>query len=117
MQSYKVLIYLSERQDKRNPFILAVVMSDGDGGWRRILKHRGICSWPVAGREMTIGEIIRMQRSWRLRYYRYKDWYGLIEDEWAITFNLEWCLQLVKISKLEINLEAIVKFKISSFTK
>jgi hypothetical protein len=109
MEGYQVRIHRKTKTE-RNPQIAAAVCSSGDdiGGWWRVLKHRGIDTDCLAARPMTQTEIEWFKTLSRMRYFTYKSWEGLIQDEFEITGDLTWCRRLYSLSRLRTPLEAII---------
>ncbi|HWV72883.1 MAG TPA: hypothetical protein VN040_14240 [Pseudosphingobacterium sp.] len=97
---------------KKNPQIIVAVMvgsEDDLGTFRRVFKHRGIDPTWILERPMTESEKHRVTISWRLQWYSYTNWRELIEDEWAITNNIDWINKLFKASRLPGSVDDILQ--------
>jgi len=93
---------------ERNPCIAVVIYYTGDAAWSRVFRHRGIHPFCEAERPMTPEETERTDRAWRLHYVAYTSWEGLIEDEYLVTGDLDWCREIHSLCNLHTPLENIL---------
>jgi hypothetical protein len=98
MERYTISIHLKKKTE-RNPTIAAVVYNIGEGSWDRILRHRGINREWILLRSMVASEVKHFRQCWRLHSFTYKSWEGLIEDEFLMTGDIEWCKRIHAASR------------------
>lgn len=110
---FKVRIHL-KNPTKKNPAIVVAAMwcdSNAIGTFRRTFKHKGIDSGWILERDMTEEEQKREAASWRLHWYSYESWKGLIEDEWRVTQDAGWVQMLFIQSRLPGRISDYLKNK------
>lgn len=95
---------------KKNADTLIVAMvgdSEDLGTWSRSIAHKGGNTNTVASRDMTEEEKAYYAKSYRLIFYRYKNWEELIVDEWNVTYNDNWIAELLVISRIHLTITEI----------
>lgn len=94
-----------------NPFVVvaAMVLDEGDiSTYIKSFKRKRIESTCLLQRDMTPYEIEVAQGRWRIFWYRYKQWEGLLRDEWRATKSIDWLNELYRISNIKIPLEKLL---------
>jgi hypothetical protein len=89
----RVGIHLKHKTE-RNPTVVVAAMYTSDHRYERNWRHKGIDPNTLIERPMTDKEYDRIKNTWRLHWYGYETYEGLIEDEYEATNDIKWVKKL-----------------------
>lgn len=104
----RATIHRKNNVTEKNPYKFMIAMGhNNDFMPTRTFVSKGYESTHIAVRDFVESETGKPM-PWRYVFFVYKDAEGLIADEWDVTKDREWCLELIEKLRVKKSLEKII---------